>query len=157
VLAQDDEAWHPPPDRLTIGYEGEGKVDASDQGCEKFVRDMVGQFWSKEEIFDGVREVCAARKRHLMAYEALQKSYAGVREQLLYHHKIDAGPAIASFAAMLKSCFEHKIAMSDAGHNIRSDIIPNDDADVCLKIGKELLDAEVEWFTVGFTQSHPAP
>ena len=155
--AEDEGGWHPPPDRLIIGYEGEGKVDASDQGCEKFVKEMVDPYWSKDQIFDGAREVCAARKRHLLAYEALQKSYAGVRDQLLTHRKIDAGPAIASFAAMIKSCIEHKIGMSDGGHNIKMDIIPNADAAVCLKIGKDLLDAEAEWFTVGFTEHRPAP
>src|SRR5690348_5768396 len=157
VIAQDDGGWHPPPDRLTIGYDGEGKVEASDQACEKFVREMVDPYWSKDEIFDGTREVCAARKRHLLAYEALQKSYAGVRDQLLTHRKIDAGAAMTSFAAMIKDCIEHKIAMSDGGHNIKMDIIPNDDAAACLKMGKELLDAEAEWFTVGFTEHRPAP
>jgi hypothetical protein len=58
---------------------------------------------------------------------------------------------------MIRSCIDHKFGSSDGGHNIRSDIIPNDDAATCLKIGKELLDAETEWFKVGFTVSYPAP
>jgi hypothetical protein len=37
AFAQDDDLWHPPPDRLTIGYEGESKVDISPQACEAFV------------------------------------------------------------------------------------------------------------------------
>jgi hypothetical protein len=154
AFAQDD-LWHPPPDHLTIGYEGEGKVDISPQACDAFVRKNA--LWSEDEIFDGAREVCAARKRHLLAYEALQKSYAELRELLLTRHGIDSGPPIKSFGVMIRSCIDHKFGLSDGGHNIRSDIIPNDDAATCLKIGKELLDAETEWFKVGFTVSHPAP
>jgi hypothetical protein len=155
VDAQDDGSWHPPPEHLTIGYEGEGNVDASAKACEAFVRSMVE--WSEDEIVIGTAEVCGARKPHLLAYEALQKSYAALRQRLLTHHKIDAGAAIKSFTAMVKDCIEHKISMSDGGHNIRSDMIPNDDAAICLNMGKQLLDAETDWLTVGFTVSHPAP
>jgi len=58
---------------------------------------------------------------------------------------------------MVRTCIEHKVGLSNGGHNIRSDIIPSDDAAACLKIGKDFLDAETDWFTVGFTESHPAP
>ena len=106
-LAQDDGRWHPPPDRLTIGYEGEGKVDTSPGACDAFVRKDA--LWSEDQIFDGAREVCAARKRHLRAYAALQKSYAELRERLLVDHNLDGVSAIKSFEAMIKGCIEHKI------------------------------------------------
>lgn len=155
ALAQ-DVGWQPPPEHLTIGYEGEGKVDISPAACDAFVRKDA--LWSEDRIFDGAREVCAARKRHLLAYEALQKSYASLREELVAgHHGIDTGPTIKSFEDMMRNCIDHKFGLSNGGHNIKSDIIPNDDAAACLTIGKQLLDAEIVWFKIGFTESHPAP
>jgi hypothetical protein len=155
--ARAEDGWQPPPERLTIGYDGEGKVDISPQSCDAFARKDAQ--WSEDEIFEGAREVCAARKRHLLAYEALQKSYTELRNEIVAdrYHGIETGPTIKSFEAMIKNCIDHKFGMSNGGHNIRADIIPNDDAAACLTIGKQLLDAEIVYFKVGFTTSHPAP
>ena len=157
AFAQNEVGRQLPLEHLTIGYEGEGKVDISPESCDAFVRKDA--LWSEDKIFDGAREVCAARKRHLLAYEALQKSYAALREALVTdrYHGIDTGPTIKSFEDMIKNCIDHKFGLSNGGHNIKSDIIPNDDAAACLTIGKQLLDAEIVWFKIGFTESHPAP
>ena len=63
-----------PPERLTIGYEGEGKVDASWQACLASVKEET-EGWSKTDIENGARKICAARKRHVEAYAALQSKY----------------------------------------------------------------------------------
>ena len=49
-----------PPERLTIGYEGEGKVDASWQACLASVKEDT-EGWSKTDIESGARKICAAR------------------------------------------------------------------------------------------------
>jgi hypothetical protein len=154
--AEDGGDWKPPPEHLSIGYEGEGKVNASPEACRAFVKEMLE--WPDDKIQIEVNEVCAARKRHVLAYDALQSSYSELRKELVAgHHGIDTGPTIKSFEDMIKNCVDHKFGLSDGGHNIRSDIIPNDDAATCLTIGKQLLDAEIVWFKTGFTVSHPAP
>ena len=155
VHAQES-TWQLPPERLTIGYEFEGKVDASPKACEAFTREML------ERPGDGsiqieINEVCAARKRHLNAYDALQKSYSELRPYLEKDHRLEPAEAMKSFAVMVKACIDHKTRINTGGHNIRMDIIPNDVAATCLKIGKDLLDTETDWFKVGFTQSRPAP
>ena len=153
--AQDDDGWHPPPDHLTVGYEEEGKVDASPKACEAFVRDMVE--WTEDEVQRGIAEVCAARKRHIEAYAALQKSYSELMTYAGQDHRLSQVEAAKNLGAMVKACIDHKSNLTTGGHNIRLDIIPNDIAAACLKLGKELLDAESDWFKVGFTESRPAP
>ena len=58
---------------MTIGYEDEGKVDASVAACTAFVKEVTE--WNKAETDRGIKTVCAARKRHVDAYQALQTSY----------------------------------------------------------------------------------
>jgi hypothetical protein len=63
-----------PPERLTIGYEGEGKVYASPEACLAFVKEEAAG-WSQAQLEEAVQKVCAARKRHVEAYKALQNNY----------------------------------------------------------------------------------
>jgi hypothetical protein len=154
-LAQGEGEWQPLPEHLTIGYEGEGKVDASPEACRAFVKEMLE--WPDDKMQIEVDEVCGARKRHLVAYDALQSSYTELRKYLDKDHRLFSAAAVKDFEAMVKACISHKTNINTGGHNIRMDIIPNDVAAACLKIGKDLLDAETDWFKVGFTVSHPAP
>ena len=48
-----------PPDRLTIGYENEGKIDASHTGCLAYVKETTE--WSKAETEEGAKRVCPSQ------------------------------------------------------------------------------------------------
>jgi hypothetical protein len=56
----------PMPEQLTFGYDEEGKVDASQAGCEGYVKENVE--WSQPEMSNAIKDVCGARKRHVEAY-----------------------------------------------------------------------------------------
>lgn len=153
--AQDEER-KPLPAELTFGYEGEGKVDASPKACEAAAREMVE--WTEEETKKAAAEICAARKRHVEAYAAIQKSYKALVRNIEPDHRLDPPAAIASFEAMVKACIDHKSSINTGGHNIYIDIIPNHVAAECLTFGKELLDSETAWFDKGgWTEERPAP
>jgi hypothetical protein len=140
----------PLPEHLTFGYDGEGKVDASTAACEAVVKETVE--WGPEETKRAVKDVCAARKRHVDAYAAIQKSYKALAKEIEPDHRIDPPSAVAAFQAMVKDCIDHKTNLTTGGHNIMLDIIPNDIAAACLKIGKTVLDDETYWFTHGGMQ-----
>ena len=154
--AQDDGGWHPPPAQLTIGYEGEGKVDASPKACEATVREIVE--WSEEETKHGIKIVCDARKRHVDAYAALQKSYKALAQHIAEDHRLNPVASIKSLEAMIRDCIDHKMNINTGGHNIYIDMIENHVATACLKLGKDLLDNEANWFDEGgSTEDRPAP
>lgn len=74
-LVVGDLAWGEramPPDRLTIGYDEEGKIDASPKACLGAVKEITQ--WNEADTQRGAREVCAARQKHVDAYAALQTS-----------------------------------------------------------------------------------
>src|SRR5262249_10526267 len=58
---------------LVIGYDHEGKIDASPQACLAHVKEITA--WDKAMTDKGAKDVCAARKRHVEAYAALQANY----------------------------------------------------------------------------------
>src|SRR5690242_4891952 len=129
VCAQ-DEARKPPPAQLTFGYEGEGQVDATPAGCLAAAREAVE--WTEEETKKAADEICAARKRHVDAYAAIQKSYKALLKNIEPDHRLDPPAAVASFEAMVKACIDHKSNINTGGHNIYIDIIPNHVAAECL-------------------------
>ncbi|WP_295559156.1 hypothetical protein [uncultured Hyphomicrobium sp.] len=131
------------PKTLVVGYDEEGKVDASEAACRVFVEEVVE--WEKPQMDQAVRDVCEVRKRHADAYAALQKAYQDFRAELVEATRFD-GPAAAKHAGqMIKSCIEHKWAISTGGHNIGIDMVPNTiDAD-CLTIGRDLLVKETAY------------
>ncbi len=154
--AQDDDGWHPPPAQLAIGYEGEGKVDATPAACERFVREMVE--WSEEDTKRGIEDVCAARKRHVEAYAAIQKSYKALVKYIEPDTRLNPAESIKQFEAMIKACIDHKMNINTGGHNIYLDMIPNHVAAECLKLGKQVLDGETGWYEAGgSTAERPAP
>jgi len=130
-----------PPDRLVIGYENEGKVEASHQACLAFVKEIT--LWSKAEIERGAKKVCAARKRHVDAYAALQKNYRTLMQQLSKDVRLDPAGAASNLKTMMKACIEHKMGLTTGGHNIMIDVIENDIAGKCLALGANLLREEV--------------
>jgi hypothetical protein len=151
-----DEARKPLPQTLTFGYEGEGKVDATPAACLAAAHEAVE--WTEEETKKAADQICAARKHHLDAYAAIQKSYRALAKQIEPDHRLDPPAAIASFEAMVKACIDHKSSINTGGHNIYIDIIPNHVAAECLKFGKELLDSETAWFDKGgWSEERPAP
>jgi hypothetical protein len=150
-----DEARKPLPEHLTFGYDDEGKVDASTAACEAVVKETVE--WGPEETKRAVKDVCAARKRHVDAYAAIQKSYRALAKEIEPDHRIDPAAAVTAFQAMVKDCIDHKTNLTTGGHNIMLDIIPNDIAAACLKIGKGVLDDETYWFTHGGMQVRSSP
>jgi hypothetical protein len=154
--AQDDGGWQPPPAKLTIGYEGEGQVDASPKACEAMVREIVQ--WSEEETKHGIKIVCDARKRHIEAYAALQASYKALAKHIAEDHRLNPVASIKSFEAMIRDCIEHKSNINTGGHNIYIDMIANHVATECLRLGKGVLDSEAAWFDKGgSTEDRPAP
>ena len=150
-----NEGRKPLPAQLTFGYDEEGKVDASPAACEAVVKEVVE--WGPEETKRAVKDVCAARKRHVDAYAAIQKSYKALVKEIEPDHRIDPASAVTAFEAMVKACIDHKSSLTTGGHNIMIDIIPNDIAAACLKIGKTVLDDETYWFTHGDVQVRSAP
>ena len=151
----EDSTWQGPPDHLTIGYEEEGKIDDSQESCAKMVREMVE--WPEAETLKGIRSVCAARKRHVEAYAELQQSYTALVKHIGNDHRLNPVEAVKDFEAMIKACIDHKQNITTGGHNIAMDMIPNDNAAACLKMGKQLLDSETAWFKHGYTDADPSP
>jgi hypothetical protein len=132
------------PERLSFGYADEGRIDASPAACAAFVEDTVE--WDGEQMQQAARDVCAARKRHVDAYAAIQRAYAGLRNNL-FDPRIEAAEAVMHFQSMIKACIDHKRGLTPDGHNIAIDIIPNEIAADCLMVGTKLLVDETAWFT----------
>lgn len=125
------------PETLVVGYDEEGKVDASDAACRAFVAAMVD--WGKPEVDQAVVDVCAVRKRHVESYAALQDAYKAFRAELADNVRLDGASAAKHLSLMIKACIDHKWGLTTGGHNIRLDMIPNAvDAD-CLDIGRDLI------------------
>jgi hypothetical protein len=129
-----------PPDTLTIGYEGEGKVDPSPQACFKDVKYLTN--WSEAETQRGAREVCAARKQHVDAYQALQASYKNFIKEVMKDRRFDWATAASTVPTLVNTCINHKFSITTGGHNIRIDIINNEIAAACLTLATNLMRAE---------------
>jgi hypothetical protein len=133
----------PPPERLIIGYDGEGTIDASSPACVADVKAETAG-WSKKDIEEAARKQCAARKRHVEAYEALQSNYRTLMGLLAQDIRTQPGKADAEhLKTMVKACMDHKLGVSTGGHNIMVDVIENDVAAKCLALGANLLRDEI--------------
>jgi hypothetical protein len=126
-----------PPERLTIGYENEGKIDASSQACLAYVKEITK--WSDADTQRGAAQVCAARKKHVDAYAALQASYQAFVRAVTRDRRLDWGEAAATVPVLVKTCMTHKFSITLPGQNIRLDIIPNEVAAACLTLISDLL------------------
>jgi hypothetical protein len=125
------------PDRLIIGYENEGKIDASPQACLAMVKEITE--WDKAQTEKGAKEVCVARRRHVDAYAALQASYRNFVKAFSADRRLDLAGAVTGLKALVKDCIEHKHGLTTGGHNIRIDIIENDIVSDCLILANNLI------------------
>ena len=143
VLAQEAGSQQenaPMPHTLVIGYEDEGKVDASEKSCRAFVVDMVE--WEKAEMEQAVKDVCAYRQKHIDAYARLQAAYTDFRAVLSEQTRFDGAAAARHVAGLIKNCMDMKWALSTGGHNIGTDMIPQAIATECLDLGHDILQKE---------------
>lgn len=132
------------PDRLVIGYEHEGDVDASPEACEATVKDLVE--WSDAEMKEATATVCAARQAHVDAYAALQKSYKHFAQVFGEDTRLSTAEGVQHFQTLIMACINHKSSLTTGGHNIALDIIPNQIAAACLDYGRRMLDDETAWY-----------
>ncbi len=130
------------PHTLVIGYEDEGKVDASEKSCRAFVVDTVE--WEKAEMEQAVKDVCSYRQKHIDAYAKLQAAYSDFRAVLSEQTRFDGAAAARHVAALIKNCIDMKWALSTGGHNIGTDMIPHAIATECLDLGHDLLQKETD-------------
>jgi hypothetical protein len=128
------------PSTLVIGYEDEGKVDASPQACLATVKEVTE--WDKAATERGAKEVCVARKHHVDAYADVQKTYKAFVEGFSGDRRINLPEAVASLKTMIKACMDHKHGITTGGHNIHIDIIENEIDAGCLTLANNLLKDE---------------
>ncbi len=128
------------PDTITIGYDNEGKIDASPQACFAHVKDMTQ--WDKAQTEKGAKDVCAMRKRHVEAFAALQASYKNFVKAYSVDRRLDLPAAVSNLKTLIKACMDHKFGLTTGGHNIMIDIIENDIAAQCLVLGSNLIKDE---------------
>ena len=128
------------PDSLTMGYDNEGKIDATPQACLAYVKEITQ--WDKAQTEKGARDVCAARKRHVETYAALQANYKNFVKAFSVDRRLNLPGAVASLKVLVKACMDHKFGLTTGGHNIMIDIIENDIAAQCLALGSNLLKDE---------------
>jgi hypothetical protein len=133
------------PQNLTLGYEHEGKIDASPQACLAFVKEITE--WDKAQTEKGAKDVCAARKRHVDAYNQLQTTYKSFVKAFSVDRRLNLPGSIVAFKALFKACLDHKFGLTTGGHNIMIDIIENDIATSCLILGNNLLKEETAKYT----------
>jgi hypothetical protein len=107
------------PDRLVIGYDNEGKIDASPQACLAHVKEITS--WDKAQTEKGARD----DKNFVKAFSVDQR--------------LNLASAVSNLATLVKACMEHKFGLTTGGHNIMIDIIENDIAAECLVLGSNLI------------------
>jgi hypothetical protein len=128
------------PSTLVIGYEDEGKVDASPQACLATVKEVTE--WDKAATERGAKEVCVARKHHVDAYADLQKTYKVFVEGFSKDRRINLPEAVAKLKTLINACMDHKRGITTGGHNIMIDIIENEIDAGCLSLANNLLKDE---------------
>ena len=143
----------PPPERLTIGSSDPNASSPSDgyndedidHLVQRCVADAAGdtEGWSKKDIEEATRKQCAARKRHVEAYEALQANYRTLMGLLAQDIRTEPADAAAQLRIMVKACIDHKSGVSTGGHNVMVDVIENDIDAKCLALGANLARDEI--------------
>ncbi len=134
-----------PPEKLVIGYDNEGKIDASPQACLAQVKEVTE--WNEADTRRGASEVCAARKKHVDAYAALQANYRLFIRALTADRRLDWAEAASTVPLLVKTCMTHKFSITTGGHNIRIDIINNEITADCLTLVANLLREETRQLT----------
>jgi hypothetical protein len=126
-----------PPSHLTLGYDDEGKIDASPQACLALVKGITQ--WDEADTLRGALEVCVARKKHVDAYAALQASYKTFIQEVMKDDRYNWAEAANTVPTLIRTCINHKFSITTGGHNIRIDIINNEIAIACLMLAVDLL------------------
>jgi hypothetical protein len=139
----------PPPERLTIGYEDEGKVDVSPQACVAWVKEDT-EGWKQAEIEKAARKICASRKRHVEAYEVLQSNYRTLMRLAAQDVRLSPAQAAKNLKIIVKACIDHKTGLTTGGHNVMVPVIENDIIAKCLTWAANLLRDEIHEL-----RSHP--
>lgn len=134
-----------PPETLVVGYENEGKIDASREACVAHVKEVTE--WSEAETQRGAREVCVARRKHIDAYAALQASHRAFIRALTFDRRLDWDEGVSTVPTLVKTCISHKSSLTTGGHNIRIDIINNEITASCLTLISNLLREETRQLT----------
>jgi hypothetical protein len=145
ALSQAAHADNTVPAQLVIGYDNEGKVDASPQACLAQVKEVTE--WDKAATERGANQVCAARKRHVDAYVALQSNYKAFVEAFSKDRRLNLPEAVSNLKTLIKACMDHKFGITTGGHNIMIDVIDNDISAGCLTLGSNLIKDETARFT----------
>ena len=94
------------PDTLVIGYDNEGKIDASPAACLASVKEITE--WDTAQTEKGARRVCAMRKRHVEAYAALQSNYKNFVKAFSVDQRLNLPNAVSNLKVLIKACMEHK-------------------------------------------------
>jgi hypothetical protein len=128
------------PDSLVIGYDNEGRVDANPAACLASVKEITE--WDKAQTEKGAKQVCAARKRHVEAYAALQSNYKNFVKAFSVDQRLNLPSAVSNLKILIKACIQHKSGLTTGGHNIMIDVIENDIAAQCLVLGSNLIKDE---------------
>src|SRR5262245_30155227 len=134
-----------PPEGLTIGYQNEGRINASPQACVAHVKEVTE--WNEADTQRGAHEVCAARKKHIEAYAARQGSYRTFIREVVKDRRFEWAEAANTVPVLVKTCMAHKFSITTGGHNIRIDIINNEIAAACLTLAANLLRDETRQLT----------
>jgi hypothetical protein len=139
---------------LTIGYQGEGKVDGSSKSCRELAQ---SPFWTEDQIRQGADEVCDARRHHIEAYQKFQTAYGRLAKILIADRRLNLVAATDQLKQFVRSCIDHKIYITTGGHNIMIDIIPNRAAAECLYLSAQLLTNEAENMEAATAKSQSQP
>jgi hypothetical protein len=143
------------PAQLIIGYDNEGKVDASPQACLAQVKEVTE--WDTAATERGTKQVCAARRRHLDAYAALQSNYKAFVEAFSKDRRLNLPEAVSNLKTLIKACMDHKFGITTGGHNIMIDVIDNDIRAGCLTLGSNLIKDETARFTKALAEGGFVP
>jgi hypothetical protein len=155
TLSQVAHAESTVPAQLIVGYDGEGKVDASPQACLAQVKEVTE--WDKAATERGAKQVCAARKRHADAYAALQNNYKRFVEAFSKDRRLNLPEAVSNLTTLIKACMDHKFGITTGGHNIMIDVIENDISAGCLTLGSNLIKDETARFTKALAEGGFVP
>jgi hypothetical protein len=126
------------PEPLMIGYPEEGKVSGSWEACTTFVREGVPG-WTEEQIQQGIRRVCVARNRHIVAYKQFQSEYKRFVAVMSHFHKITMSDVAEAMRKLIKDCMAYKATLSAHAHNISIDVVSNEEAADCLNVGADII------------------
>lgn len=127
--------------QLKLGYDNEGKVDASPASCRAFVREMMTANEADLRKFEA--EVCEARTKHKQAYAEFQRVYGEFLVVVGDDNRLDMKAAADHIRSVVASCIDYRWAITSDARNVNVDIIPNRIATDCLETGSSLLRAPV--------------